>query len=89
MPLLAPRTCETKNGLDLIPCAAKVAYAFATSITWGLATPNTTEGVGIIATDSGIPARLATSTTATGPTLIPSGTKTVFTECLVAYNKSI
>ncbi|CAB5056494.1 unannotated protein [freshwater metagenome] len=79
----------TKKGFDFIPWAAKVAYAFATSITCGLATPSTTDGVGIIATDSGIPARLATSTTATGPTLIPRGTKTVLTECFVAYSKSI
>ena len=53
-------------------------------MTCGLATPSTTEGVGIMATDSGIPARRATSTTAVGPTFIPSGTKMVLTECLVA-----
>ena len=67
-----------------MPCAAKVAYAFATSMTWGLEVPRTIEGVGIIATLSGIPARRATSTTAAGPTLIPSGTKIVLTECFVA-----
>ncbi|CAB5116268.1 unannotated protein [freshwater metagenome] len=72
-----------------MPWAANVAYALATSITCGLATPKTTDGVGIMATDSGIPARRATSTNAFGPTFIPSGTKTVLTECCVAKSKSI
>ena len=79
----------TKYGFAFMPSAAKVAYALATSMTWGLATPSTTDGVGIIATESGIPARRATSTKAFGPTLIPSGTKTVLTECCVAKSKLI
>ena len=58
-------------------------------MTWGLDVPRTTEGVGIIATLSGIPARRATSTTFVGPTLIPSGTKIVLIECLVAFIKSV
>ena len=57
-------------------------------MTCGLATPNTTDGVAIIATDSGIPARRAASTTLSMPALMPSGTKTVFTECWVAVIKS-
>ena len=43
-------------------------------MTCGLATPNETEGVGNIATFSGIPERRATSTTRSRPAFIPSGT---------------
>ena len=82
-------TRATKYGFDFMPWAAKVAYALATSMTCGLATPKTTDGVGIIATESGIPARRATSIKVFGPTLIPSGTKTVLTECFVAKSKLI
>ena len=39
-----------------------------------------------MATDSGMPARLAASTTLSGPTRIPSGTKTVFIEWAIAFN---
>ncbi|CAB4615609.1 unannotated protein [freshwater metagenome] len=51
-----------------------MAYAFAKSITWGLDDPRVTEGDAIISTESGIPARRATSTTLSTPALIPSGT---------------
>jgi hypothetical protein len=44
------------------------------SITCGEETPREIDGVGISATEVGIPARLATSTTFSSPALIPSGT---------------
>ena len=74
-------------GLAYTPCAANVAYAEARSMTCGLATPSVTEGPETISTDVGIPALRATSMTLSGPTLIPSGTKTVFTELAIASKR--
>ena len=43
-------------------------------MTCGLATPSVTDGVPIMATVSGIPARRAASTTLSSPALMPRGT---------------
>ena len=56
-------------------------------MTLGLDTPNTTEGVGRTCTESGIPARRATSTTLSGPIFVPNLTKTVLIELAVARYK--
>ena len=64
-----------------------MAKAEAISITLGLETPKTTEGVANTCTLSGMPARRAASTTLSDPIFVPTFTYTVLIELAVAlYN---